>query len=96
MKSDNTWVQGGGFVDIIQDVVRSYNNGLLNERGGEGFVHYFNTTGTLEHNDIGPLYHPTDVGHVKLASRLMQYIKLTFVWVLEQRGSEVQHDTLYW
>ncbi|KAK0840237.1 hypothetical protein LTR02_017824 [Friedmanniomyces endolithicus] len=92
----NTWAQGGGFVDTIQDVVRSFNNGSLNERGGEGFVHYFNTTGILEHNDIGPLYHPTDVGHIKLASHLMQYIKLTFGWILEQSGPEVQHETLYW
>ncbi|KAK5174868.1 uncharacterized protein LTR77_000004 [Saxophila tyrrhenica] len=95
-ETDNMWIQGGGFVDIIQDVVRSYNNGSLNERGGEGFVHYFNTTGILQHNDIGPLYHPTDVGHIKLASHLMQYIKLTFGWVLDQTGPEVQHDTLYW
>lgn len=39
----------------------------------------------------GPLYHPTDVGHVKLASHLMQYIKLTFGWEFEQTGPEVQH-----
>lgn len=93
---DNTWVQGGGFVDIIQDVVRTINGGSLNERGGEGYVYYFNTTGILEHNDIGPLYHPTDVGHIKIASHLMQYIKLIFGWELEQTGPEVQHDTLYW
>jgi hypothetical protein len=92
----NTWQQGAGFLHEIQEVVRYFNNGSLNERGGEGFVHYFNTTGILEHNDIGPLYHPTDVGHVKLASHLMQYIKLTFGWILEQTGPEVQHDTLYW
>ena len=92
----NTYQQGAGFLHEIQDVVKYFNNGSLNERGGEGFVHYFNTTGILEHNDIGPLYHPTDVGHLKLASHLMQYIKLTFGWILEQTGPEVQHDTLYW
>lgn len=92
----NTFEQGAGFLDEIQRVVRYFNNGSLNEAGGEGFVHYFNTTGILQHNDIGPLYHPTDVGHIKLASHLMQYIKQTFGWVFEQTGPEVQHDTLYW
>lgn len=60
------------------------------------FVSYFNTTGILQHNDIGPQYHPTDVGHVKLASHLIQYIKLKFDWVLYATGPEIQHDTLYW
>ena len=92
----NTWQQGAGFLNEIQNVVKYFNNGSLNERGGKGFVYYFNTTGILEHNDIGPLYHPTDVGHVKLASHLTQYIKLTFGWILEQTGPEVQHETLYW
>ncbi|KAK5115430.1 hypothetical protein LTR85_009890 [Meristemomyces frigidus] len=94
----NTWQQGAGFLDEIQNVVKYFNNGSLNGRGecSSCFVYYFNTTGILEHSDIGPLYHPTDVGHVKLASHLMQYIKLTFGWILEQTGPEVQHDTLYW
>lgn len=26
----------------------------------------------------------------------MQYIKLTFGWMFEETGPEVQHDTLYW
>ena len=50
----------------------------------------------LQHNDIGPLYHPTDVGHVKIASHLMQYVKLNFDWVLSATGPEVQSHTLYW
>jgi len=85
-------------LDEIQDVVRHFNNGSLNEKGqcAECFVYYFNTTGILEHNDIGPEYHPTDFGHAKLASHLMQYIKLIFGWDLEQTGPEVQHETLYW
>jgi hypothetical protein len=44
----------------------------------------------------GPQYHPTDVGHIKLASHLMQYIKLKFGWIFEATGPEVQADTLYW
>lgn len=60
------------------------------------FVHYFNTTGILAHNDIGPQYHPTDVGHIKLASHLMQYIKLNFDWQFYSVGPEIFHDTLYW
>jgi len=44
----------------------------------------------------GPQYHPTDVGHIKLASHLMQYIKLKFGWVFGATGPEVQADTLYW
>ncbi|OQO00305.1 hypothetical protein B0A48_14092 [Cryoendolithus antarcticus] len=92
----NTWAQGAGFLDEIQTVVKHFNGGGSNQYGRQGFVHYFNTTGILEHNDIGPQYHPTDFGHVKLASHLMQYIKLTFGWALEQTGPEVQHETLYW
>lgn len=57
---------------------------------------YFNTTGLMQHNDIAPQYHPTDVGHVKLASHLIQYIKLKFDWVLYATGPEVQHQTTYW
>ena len=36
------------------------------------------------------------MGHVKLASHLMQYIKLKFEWVFAATGPEVQADTLYW
>ncbi|KAL5354820.1 hypothetical protein ACLOAV_000911 [Pseudogymnoascus australis] len=60
------------------------------------FVHYFNTTGILQHNDIGPLWHPTDVGYIKVASHLMQYINLKFGWEFTATGPEVFHDTLYW
>lgn len=93
----NTYRQSAGFPSEIQTVVRHFTkDGSLDQLDGQGFVHYFNTTGILEHNDIGPLYHPTDVGHVKLASHLMQYIRLVFGWDLEQTGPEVQHATLYW
>lgn len=36
----NTWVQGAGFLEEIQNVVKHFNNGSLNERGGEGFVYW--------------------------------------------------------
>ncbi|KAH0169299.1 SGNH hydrolase, partial [Aureobasidium melanogenum] len=78
----NTWQQGGAFIEEIQQVYAHYND--------SGFVHYFNTTA------MGPLYHPTDVGYIKLASHLMQYIKLKVDWVFEATGPEVQADTLYW
>ena len=42
----NTFQQGAGFLEEIQQVVDHYAN--------TGFVHYFNTTGILQHNDIGP------------------------------------------
>lgn len=92
----NTWTQGSGFYDEIQDVVRSFNDGCLNKKGGKGFVHYYNTTGIMQHNDNDPAYHPSDVGHIKVASHLMEYIRLIFDWDLRQLGPEVQHQTLYW
>ncbi|EOD44803.1 putative gdsl-like lipase acylhydrolase domain protein [Neofusicoccum parvum UCRNP2] len=84
----SSYAQGGAFVDEIQEVARTY--------AGDGFVHYFNTTGIMQHNDIGPQWHPTDVGHLKLASHLMQFIKIKFGWDLLATGPEVQHETLYW
>lgn len=60
------------------------------------FVHYFDTTGILQHNDIGPQWHPTDVGQIKVASHLMQWVKIKFGWEMEATGPEVLHDTLYW
>ncbi|KAF4616262.1 hypothetical protein G7Y89_g15144 [Cudoniella acicularis] len=62
----------------------------------EPFVHYFNTTGILQHNDIGPQWHPTDVGHVKLASHLIEFVRIKFGWELEATGPEVFHQTEYW
>lgn len=40
----NTWQQGGAFIEEIQQVYAHYRH--------TGFVHYFNTTGILQHNDI--------------------------------------------
>ncbi|KAI9674310.1 MAG: hypothetical protein M1822_009559 [Bathelium mastoideum] len=81
---------------VCQTASANYSNVTSDTPQGSGFVHYFNTTGILQHNDIGPLYHPTDVGHIKLASHLMQFVKLKFGWILGSTGPEVQHDTLYW
>ncbi|KAJ5668976.1 Esterase SGNH hydrolase-type subgroup [Penicillium macrosclerotiorum] len=60
-----------------------------------GFVYYFNTAGIIQHNDIGPTNHPTDVGHIKLASHLLQWTRLVLRWDLDPQG-EVQHGTTYW
>ena len=101
-KTGSTWITTSPYDNTIQKVARYFNGGTLTPRDsrahdeGEGFVHYFNTTGILQHNDLGPLQHPTDVGDIKLASHLMQYIKLNFGWDLEQTGPEVQHQTTYW
>ncbi|RMZ19492.1 hypothetical protein D0859_16514 [Hortaea werneckii] len=94
----STYVEEGGLDSEIQNVVRHFNNGTLNQRGecASCSVYYFNSTGILQHNDLGPLYQPTDVGHVKLASHLMMYVKWVFGWEFEMDGGEVQHQTLYW
>lgn len=41
----NTWQQSSGFLDTIQNVVKYFNNGSLNQRGecSACFVYYFNT-----------------------------------------------------
>lgn len=52
------------------------------------FVHFFNTTGILQYNDVGPQYHPTDVGQIKMASHLMQYISNKFGWEMMATGPE--------
>ena len=54
----------------------------------EPFVHYFNTTGIMQHNDIAPGWHPTDVGAIKVASHLQQFIRMTFGWDLYATGPE--------
>jgi len=50
----------------------------------------------MQHNDQSPVYHPTDAGHIKVASHLMQFIKLKFDWNLYVASPEVIHDTAYW
>jgi hypothetical protein len=54
----SSYKQDGAFVDEIYTVYQRFT--------GEGWLHYFNSTGILQHNDIGPQYHPTDVGHIKV------------------------------
>ncbi|KAF1996161.1 acetylxylan esterase [Amniculicola lignicola CBS 123094] len=84
----NSYYQSAAFVNEIQNVYKHFEK--------EGYVHYFDSTGILQHNDIGPQWHPTDVGHIKVASHVMQYIKMKFGWTLGATGPEVQHETLYW
>lgn len=54
----------------------------------EPFVHFFDTDGILQYNDISPMWHPTDVAQIKVASHLIQWIKLRFGWEMEARGPE--------
>ena len=54
----------------------------------------FDTTGILQHNDIGPgTYHPTDIGHLKVAAHMQQYIKLKFGWGMQSTGPMVHSGT---
>ncbi|KAF6819427.1 GDSL-like lipase acylhydrolase [Colletotrichum musicola] len=57
-------------------------------KSAKPFVHFFNTTGILQHNDIAPQWHPTDVGQIKVASHLIQYITLKLGWSLYATGPE--------
>ncbi|KAL4916161.1 SGNH hydrolase-type esterase domain-containing protein [Aspergillus aurantiobrunneus] len=87
--SGDTYVQGPLFVDEIRDVHK-----LFQEEGS--FVHYFDTTGILQQNDISPQWHPTDVGHIKVAAHFMQWVKINFGWKMEATGPMVHSGTLYW
>jgi hypothetical protein len=86
-----TYEQGPLFVNEIHRVVKHYQN-----RGSRNFVHYFDTTGILQHNDIAPQWHPTDVGHIKVAAHFMQWVKMRFGWEMEAMGPMVHSGTLYW
>lgn len=61
----------------------------------QGFVYYFSTRGVLQHNDINPMNHCTDFGHVKLASYLLEWTRLVMGWKPNPKG-EVQHGTMFW
>jgi lysophospholipase L1-like esterase len=80
------WGQNSFFKDEIIAVYDKYKS--------EGFIHYFNTTGIMQHNDIGPEWHPTDIGQIKLASHLMQYINMKFGWNRYGTGDEVESGKL--
>ncbi|KAF1962933.1 acetylxylan esterase [Byssothecium circinans] len=84
----NTYRQRPAYVDEIYDVFKKYES--------TGYVHYFDSTGILQHNDIGPQWHPTDAGHMKIAAHVIRYINMKFGWALKATGPEVQHETLYW
>ncbi|ESZ94800.1 Lipase, GDSL-like protein [Sclerotinia borealis F-4128] len=108
----NSYAQAQGFTTEIHNIHQYFNskdylsNPILynphtnstysSHRPSAPFVSYFNTTGLMQHNDIGPAYHPTDVGHIKIASHLIQYVRVKFGWELYATGPEVFHDTLYW
>ncbi|EMR80457.1 putative gdsl-like lipase acylhydrolase domain protein [Botrytis cinerea BcDW1] len=108
----NSYAQAQGFASEIYNIYQYFNSEkylsnpvLYNPRTNSTysshqrsapFVSYFNTTGLMQHNDINPAYHPTDVGHIKVASHLIQYVRMKFGWELYANGPEIFHDTLYW
>ncbi|KAI6089065.1 SGNH hydrolase-type esterase domain-containing protein [Hypoxylon rubiginosum] len=108
----NSYAQNLGYQQELQDVVAYFNSdeylsapaiwdGTTNtttklDEPSESFVHYFSTKGIMQHNDIGPQWHPTDVGAIKVAAHLTQFIKLTFGWDMVATGPEIFHETLYW
>lgn len=71
----NTYSQIFTYDQAILDTVAHFQTDA-----NTNFVHYFNTTGILQHNDISPVAHLTDVAAAKVSSHLMQFIKLTFGW----------------
>ncbi|KAF2669178.1 SGNH hydrolase [Microthyrium microscopicum] len=77
------WTQNGPFKDEILAVYDKYKE--------QGWIHYFNTTGIMRYNNIGPNWHPTDIGQIKMASHLMQYISMKFDWLIHSDGEEVEH-----
>ncbi|KAE8369228.1 SGNH hydrolase-type esterase domain-containing protein [Aspergillus caelatus] len=88
VKSGSTWVQKPFYESEVQNVYQHFEK--------DGYVHYFDTKGILQHNDISPGGHPTDFGHLKIASHLMQWTKIKLGWEFGATGPEVQHDTTYW
>ncbi|KAI9044492.1 SGNH/GDSL hydrolase family protein [Aspergillus affinis] len=85
-----TYIQHPTYVSEIKAVYEHFHG------KGDDYVHYFDTTGILQHNDLAPPDHPTDVGHLKISSHLMRWTKIMLGWELGAKGPEVQHDTEYW
>jgi hypothetical protein len=82
---------------VTNTTYTKYGNSSITRRQMDApFVHIFNTTGVLNYNDIGPQYHPTDVGALKVASHLMRFINIKFGWDMLNTGTMVQSGTLYW
>ncbi|KAL7621439.1 hypothetical protein AAE478_008761 [Parahypoxylon ruwenzoriense] len=110
--SGNSYAQVQGYEQELKDIVAYFNSaeylsapviwdGTTNttttlDKPSDPFVHYLSTRGIMQHNDIGPLWHPTDVGAITVASHLSQFIKSTFGWELAATGPEIFHDTTYW
>ncbi|CAG8954267.1 hypothetical protein HYFRA_00005887 [Hymenoscyphus fraxineus] len=108
----NSYAQAGAFTQPLHTLYTTFNSPtylqnpiLYNHTTNstytsttpfEPFVYYFNTTGILNHNDISPLYHPTDFGHVKVASHLMAFFRWVLGWELRNGGRMVQSGTGYW
>ncbi|KAL4907761.1 hypothetical protein BDW74DRAFT_148067 [Aspergillus multicolor] len=88
-KEDTEYVQTVIYEEEIQRVYEHFKDRKWR------FVYLFHTDGILGHNDINPKNHPTDVGHIKIASHLLQWTNLMLGWELNPRG-EMQHGTLYW
>jgi hypothetical protein len=83
-QSGETYVPNRAFVTEVPAVVNHFKG---KGKGGKDFVHYFDTTGILQHNDNGPgTWHPTDIGQLKVAAHLQQYIKLKFGWEMVSTG----------
>ncbi|KAL4954700.1 GDSL-like lipase/acylhydrolase domain protein [Aspergillus filifer] len=92
-ETTNTYEQGPLYVEEIRAVVEHFQS---SRSTGESFVHYFDTSGILQANDIAPQWHPTDVGHIKVAAHFMQWVKIKFGWEMEATGPMVHSGTLYW
>ncbi|THC92783.1 hypothetical protein EYZ11_007744 [Aspergillus tanneri] len=88
--SGTTYVQKPQLVQEIQNVYQYFQD------LGHDYVHYFDTTGILQQNDIALESHLTDFGNVKIASHLMQWIKGRFGFGMETKGGEILHGTRYW
>ncbi|KKK18229.1 hypothetical protein ARAM_002979 [Aspergillus rambellii] len=87
-RSRDTYIQRPMYQSAVQQVQAHFQKA--------GFVHYFDTRGILQHNDIAPLNHPTDIGHIKVASHLMQWVQLKLGWEFGTQGEEIQSGTTYW
>ena len=84
-----TYTGSPAFVKEIPQIVDSFK-----KRGKEDYVHYFDVNGILQHNDIGPgTWHPTDIGQLKVAAHMQQYIKTKFGWGMENKGTMVHSGT---